>query len=72
MYKTTAEVVTAEDAVVRLAVALADAAKNAHALAHACPEASAELRRASLSLVHAARDVTAAADVITGGKGKVH
>ena len=70
----TTEVVPAEEAIVRLAVALTDAAKNAHALAHAFPEASDELRRASLCLVHAARAVTDAAEVMTDGgvSGKVH
>ena len=69
----TAEVLPVGEAVVRLAVALADAAKNARALANACPAASVELRRASLSLVHAARDVTAAIEVLAGGRaGEIH
>ena len=70
----TTEVVPAEEAIVRLAVALTDAAKNAHALANACPEASNELRRAALCLVHAARAVTDAVEVLTdgGGSGEVH
>ena len=68
----TTEVVPAEEAIVRLAVALTAAAKNARALAHAFPEASDELRRASLCLVHAARAVTDRCRDLMSRRGRLH
>ena len=73
MLQESREIIGVEEAATRLAVALADAARNAHALADAAPQVSDQMRRASLSLVRAARAVTAAVEVLAGGeRGAVH
>ena len=75
MFTETREVVPPAEAAIRLARALTDSAHSARALAHAYPEVGDEMRRASLSLVHAARDVVAAVEVLSGdrtGSTEVH
>ena len=68
MLKQTRETVGLSEAGVRLAVALADAAENAGALARVAPEARRELRLAGLHLVAASRAVTEAVEVLSGDR----